>query len=173
MMNNHDIDPKTYTRRNSHRLPSYDYRSSGAYFITICTQDRQRVLEIPAMHMALLKTWQTLPQRFSKVRLDEFVSMPDHIHGILWLDGTLKGSSALGRVVGAFKSLLTVAWRDHHKSLGIQCQVHLWQRDYYEHVIRDEEDLHLTRQYILNNPLEALLQQEQRYEASKKARMLR
>jgi len=69
--------------------------------------------------------------------------------------------------------LLTVAWRDHHKSAGIECHKRLWQRDYYEHVIRDEEDLQLTHQYILNNPLEALLQQEQRYEASKKARMLR
>ena len=173
MMNNRDIDPKTYTRRNSHRLPSYDYRSSGAYFITICTQDRQRVLEKPAMHTALLKTWQSLPQRFSTVRVDEFVSMPDHVHGILWLDGTVKDPPALGRVVGAFKSLVTVAWRDHHKSAGRECHKHLWQRDYYEHVIRNEEDLQLTRQYIPNKPLEALLPQEQRYEASKKAKMLR
>ena len=163
-----DIDPKTYTRRNSHRLPSYDYRSSGAYFITICTQDRQRVLEIPALHTALLETWRTLPHRFPTIKLDEFVIMPDHLHCIFWLDGTAKDAPTLGRVVGAFKSLITVAWRDHHESSGVQCDRHLWQRDYYEHVIRNEDDLNLTREYILNNPLEALLQQERRSEASKK-----
>ncbi len=76
-----------------------------------------------------------------------------------------------GAVVGAFKSLVTVSWRNHHKSIGLPCNRHLWQRDYYEHVIRNEDDLHLTREYIVNNPLEALLQQERRYEELKKAKM--
>jgi hypothetical protein len=56
-MPNHNFDPNTYTRRNSHRLPSYDYRSNGAYFITVCTEDRQRVLKIPSISTALLETW--------------------------------------------------------------------------------------------------------------------
>jgi len=60
-MNNRSFDPKTYTRRNSNRLPAYNYRSSGAYFITICTEKRQRVLEIPIIHAALLEKWQQLP----------------------------------------------------------------------------------------------------------------
>src|SRR5262249_21744116 len=154
-------------RRSSNRLPAYNYRSSGAYFITICTENRQRVLEIPIIHAALLEKWLQLPQRFPGVRLDENVIMPDHVHGILWLDGTMRNAPTLGRVVSAFKSLVTITWRQYHRESNILCLNHLWQRDYYEHVIRTEEDLELTREYILNNPLKALLLQEQRSEEMK------
>ena len=169
-MPNRNPDPNTYTRRNTHRLPSYDYRANGAYFLTICRQDRQRVLDIPSLRSAVLETWQALPDRFPTIKLDELVIMPDHIHCILWLDGSANESPTIGRIVGAYKSLITVAWRNHHKSIGIPCNTHLWQRDYYEHVIRNETDLTLTREYIINNPLEALLQQERRYEERIKAK---
>ena len=107
-MDDRSFDPKTYTRRNSNRLAGYDYRSSGAYFITICTEKRQRVLDIPIMQTAVRDKWQQLPQHFPTVRLDEFVVMPYHVHGILWLDGTLKGAPTLGEVVGAFKAWVTI-----------------------------------------------------------------
>jgi putative transposase len=161
-MDDPSFDPKTYTRRNSSRLASYDYRSGGAYFITICTEKRQRVLDIPIMRTAVLENWQQLPQRFPTVRLDAFVVMPDHVHGILWLDGTLRDAPTLGKVVGAFKAWATIEWRNYHREANLPCLNHLWQRDYYEHVIRNDEDLLLTREYILNNPLKALLIQEQR-----------
>jgi putative transposase len=91
------------------------------------------------------------------------VIMPDHVHGILWLDGRVKDAPTLGNMVGAFKGRVTTAWRKYHRDTNLTCLSHLWQRDYYEHVIRNEEDLELTREYILNNPLKALLMQEQRY----------
>ncbi len=172
-MTHGSFDPKTYTRRNSKRLPSYDYRSSGAYFLTICTEKRQRVLEIPIIRTTLLEKWLHLPQRFPGVQLDVFVLMPDHVHGILWLDGSKKNAPTLGRVVGALKAWVTIAWRQYHREANIPCLSHLWQRDYYEHVIRNEEDLELTREYIVNNPLKALLLQEQRYEEAKRARARR
>ena len=168
-MDHRSFDPKTYTRRNSNRLPSYDYRSSGAYFITICTEKRQQVLEIPLIRTALLETWQQLPQRFPAVRIDAFVIMPDHVHGILWLDGTVKGAPTLGRVIGAFKAWVTIAWRNYHREANKLCLTHLWQRDYYEHVIRNDDDLNLKREYILNNPLKALLRQEHRDEELQRA----
>ena len=171
-MNHRSFDPKTYTRRNSNRLPSYDYRSSGAYFHTICTEKRQRVLKIPIIRTALLEKWHQLPQRSPGVRLDEFVIMPDHVHGILWLDGRVKDAPTLGSVVGAFKALVTIAWRKYHRDANLPCLSHLWQRDFYEHVIRNEEDLELTREYIVNNPLKALLMQEQRYEEMKKGKAM-
>lgn len=170
MMDNSGFDPKTYTRRNSHRLPCYDYRSSGAYFVTICTHKRQRVLEIPIIHTALLEKWHQLPLRFASVRLDEFVIMPDHVHCILWLDGNKTDAPTLGKVIGTWKAWVTIAWRNYHKEEKITCMSHLWQKDYYEHVIRNEEDLELTREYILNNSLKALLMQEQRHKESKRAR---
>src|SRR6266516_3511573 len=170
MMTHRSFDPKTFSRRNSNRLPSYDYRSSGAFFITICTDKRQHVLEIPIIRTALLEKWHHLPQHFPGVRLDAFVLMPDHVHGVLWLDGSVRDAPTLGKVVGALKAWVTIAWRHYHKEAKLPCLNHLWQRDYYEHVIRNEEDLELTRQYILNNPLKALLIQEQRYEEAKRAR---
>ena len=68
---------------------------------------------------------------------------------------------------------MTIAWRNYHREGNILWLSHLWQRDYYEHVIRNEEDLELTREYIVNNPLKALLMQEQRYEEMKRARARR
>src|SRR5437773_423461 len=95
--------------------------------------------------------------------------------GKLWLDATMKDAPTkdaptLGGVIGAFKSYITITWRQYHRDANIPCLNHLWQRDYYEHVIRNEEDLKLTREYILNNPLKALLMQEQRYEEMKRSR---
>jgi putative transposase len=78
-MAHYSFDPNTHTRRNSNRLPSYYYRSSGAYFITICTAKRQPVLDIPIIHTAVREAWQQLPLRFPGVRVDAFVIMPDHV----------------------------------------------------------------------------------------------
>jgi putative transposase len=155
------FNPEIYTRRSSNRLPFYDYRSSGAYFITVCTEDRQHVFEIDSLRAALLATWQSLPQLFPGLKLGEFVVMPDHVHGILWLDRSVKDPPSLGQVVGAFKSLMTRAWRSYHQEMGKDCVKHLWQRNYYEHVVRSDDDLHLIREYIVNNPLKALLLQQQ------------
>ena len=117
----------------------------------------------------MLEKWQQLSQQFSGVQVDTFVIMPDHIHGILWLDGTAKDAPTLGKVVGAFKAWITVTWRSYHKEAHIPCLSHLWQKDYYEHVIRNDADLDQTRQYTLNNPLKALLKQQQRDEEKKRS----
>ncbi len=83
--------------------------------------------------------------------------MPDHIHFILWLDGTTKrdgtteSAPTLGSVVGAYKSLTTVTWLHHIKATGIEASGRLWHKNYYERVIRNDE-LEDTRQYIRNNP---------------------
>ena len=94
--------------------------------------------------------------------------MPDHVHGILWLDGTLKDAPTVGKVIGAFKAWVTIVWRHYHTEANLPCLNHLWQRDYYEHVLRNAEDVLLTREYILNNPLKALLRQEQKHEEAKR-----
>jgi hypothetical protein len=96
--------------------------------------------------------------------------MPYHVHGILWLDGSRKDVPTLGRVVGALKAWVTIAWRTYHRDANIPCLSHLWQRNYYEHVVRNEDDLELTREYIVNNPLKALLIQEQRYAEMQRAK---
>jgi len=62
--------------------------------------------------------------------VDEFVIMPDHVYGIIWLDGTKENAIALEQVIGAYKSITTVAWPNYHKKLGVVCSKHLWQKDF-------------------------------------------
>jgi putative transposase len=145
-----------HPKRQPLRLPNYDYTSAGAYFVTICADQHKPLFDHPELTRFLLETWQSLPDRFPGVTLDEFVIMPNHVHFILWLDGPGEHANVLGRVVGAYKSLTSVTWLNYHKSMGTRCSQHLWQRGYYEHVIRNEQDLDLKRRYIMNNPAKEL-----------------
>ena len=149
--NMHEEHPD-FPNRRSTRLPSYDCTSAGAYFITICVEKRKRLLDQPELQLCLLTIWQDLPKQFPGITLDEFVMMPDHIHFILWLAGTAENPLLLSRVVGAYKSLTTVAWIKYNKARGSVCSEHLWQSRYFDHIIRNDEDLELTRQYIRDNP---------------------
>ena len=155
-------DPRIHHRRPI-RLTGYDYSQAGAYFITICTHNRELSLQAKPLREVVRLAWHGLPARFPAVALDEFVIMPNHIHGIIVLTGAASGaptgadaasggaaSSAptLGRVVRAFKSISAI---EANKILG-QSSRPFWQRNYYEHIIRDEEELNLIRQYIRDNP---------------------
>ena len=100
--------------------------------------------------------WFNLPHRFTNVRLDAFVVMPNHIHGILFIDpvgapyGRPQGSP-LQAVVGAYKSLVHRNALLMAKRNGLFLG-HLWQRNYWEHVVRNDEELNRIREYIRNNP---------------------
>lgn len=123
------------------------------------------------------RIWQELPLRFTAIRLDSFVVMPNHVHGILIVKdpvgaslvgvrsaGVKKTSEAtantqvvptLGDVVGAYKSIATVKYVQGVKMDGWwRFQGRLWQRNYYERVIRDDAELERAREYIANNPIE-------------------
>ena len=142
-------------RRRSIRWQGYDYRSSGAYFVTICTHDRSFLLDHPALRQAVETIWEALPERFPFVRLDEFVIMPNHVHFVLWIGHVEEGEKtglSLGEVVGAFKSLTARAWLQWVQAHIPAQSARLWQRNYHEHVIRDEEELSRIRQYIRDNP---------------------
>ena len=174
----------TVRRRRSLRLGGYDYSTAGAYFVTICTQDRACLfgdVAAAAMHLneagrMVAGLWDDLAVRFSGVDIDQVVVMPNHLHGILVLpdadtrattrvaptiDGPvgapLVGAPVhhvrLGDVVGAFKSLTTVGYIDGVKTNGWpEFRGRLWQRNYYEHVIRNEGALNRIRRYIEENP---------------------
>lgn len=126
----------------------------------------------------ILAEWEALRVRFPSGGLDEFCVMPNHIHGIVSLsnaldDGAKRGATTrvaptetglvtdlpgaavrLGDVVGAFKSLTTDLYIRGVKNLGWSCfRGRLWQRNYHEHIIRNENVLDQTRRYILDNPM--------------------
>ncbi len=150
-MHHSRYNPDSFTRK-SLRLPGHDYTAAGAYFITVKALPPHRFFEIPTLRYILLDAWHALPKRFPHVTLDEYVIMPDHIHFILWLDGTRK-DVPLGNVVGAYKSITTVHWIQHLKSVGkdMQYPCRIWQEKFHDRVLRLDE-LEQTRLYIRNNP---------------------
>ncbi len=96
--------------RKSLRLSTHNYQWTGTYFITICVKEPEITFEHPTLKSILTETWQALPQRFPNVTLDAFVAMPDHVHFILKIEGNVAKPTTLSTVVGAYKSLTTVAW---------------------------------------------------------------
>jgi REP element-mobilizing transposase RayT len=162
--------------RHSIRLRDYDYSNAGAYFVTICAFQRECFFgEIYDGNFIgneagkiTKDTWMDIPQRFSTVSLDEFVVMPNHFHGILLFAdvsdtsgngeeiksdaagrmGAASGAPTLGNVVRAFKSISAIAVNKTTGRKGTP----LWQRNYYERVIRNEQELEALRLYISANP---------------------
>jgi len=151
------FDPDRY-RRHSIRLPGYDYRSPGAYFVTIVCKDRAPLMDEPDLRAVTEETWLWLAERYGYVYLDEYVIMPNHLHGIVVVDDTRRGGSRtapttprkpLGRLIGAFKTVSTKRINEIRGTPGFP----VWQRNYYEHIIRNQTELEEIRRYTLENPL--------------------
>ena len=154
--------------RKSLRLKHYDYSQSGAYFVTICTKGRQPYFEkFPDLQDIVHNRWNGLKTKFPEIELDEFVIMPNHIHGIVFIVNTLVGAihelplrfrrrMLLPKVIGYFK--MNTA-KQINQILNRTGQA-FWQRNYYEHIIRNEKELKRIREYIQNNPLKWELDRE-------------
>ena len=156
--------PTSLPRRRPLRLRGYDYAQAGAYFVTVCVQDRVSLFGDAAdgeMRLNVLGSmvdaaWRALPQHYPHVHLDRFVVMPNHFHGIVVLrpvEDCGGGSQAgkrhgLPEIVRAFK---TFSARRINEVRGTQ-GVPIWQRSYYEHVIRDEADYQRIAEYVAENP---------------------
>ncbi len=144
------------------RLNNYDYSSAGAYFITICTQNRKCVLScIVGRGLAPAENLLTeygkiaerqlllLEERYQFVSIDQYVIMPNHIHFILLLDDKMAGASprpTVSDIICAFKSLTTRECK-RNRFVG-----KLFQTSFYEHIIRNCSDYAEIAEYILQNP---------------------
>ncbi len=178
--------------RQSIRLHGYNYATSGAYSVTVVTQGREcafgdvvdGVMTENTVGRMVRQAWFALPDRFPRMSLDAFVVMPNHIHGIIWIEphgvgaplagaqagetGVLAGAGAtanagapastwvgarptptLGDAIGAFKSITTVS---NIRTSDMFRSGKLWQRNYWERVIRDDGELNRIRRYIMDNP---------------------
>jgi len=172
-------DPEEHHRR-SIRLKGYDYSQAGAYFVTVCTHDRACVfgdvvdgeMRLNEYGAIVKDEWLRTDTLRGNVVIDEYIIMPNHIHGIVIIMGDGRGtlqrastgpirathrvaptargliSNSIGAIIGQFKSIVT---KDVRK-MGFR--YFKWQRNYYEHVIRNEDKLNRTREYVLNNPLQ-------------------
>lgn len=155
-------------QRKALRLKGYDYSASGGYFITICTKDRQPYLSdlnkgqsralpllLPIGKIAEAEI-NELTKRY-KILINHYVIMPDHIHMIIEInrDGqgvectdTAKASSTIGDIICAFKSITTKIANQNDNCIGRK----IWQRGYYEHIIRGGNDYVTKCKYIEDNP---------------------
>ncbi len=161
--------------RSSIRLPFYDYSQAGAYFITICTHARQCILGsvidgqigLNEPGQIVQNAWLKIKERFPQIELDAFVIMPNHIHGIIVISNVgaihesprpgeprkiLRRKMLLSKAIGYFK----MNSAKNGNLLRNKFASPFWQRNYYEHVIRNETDLEEIREYIQNNPLKWL-----------------
>ncbi len=139
--------------RRSIRLSEHDYSATTAYFVTICTNLAEPMFDIPTLRAILVENWEGLPRRFPGITLDVCVVMSDHMHFIIWLDGTVEKAPTLGAVVRAYKSLTAVAWlRYIEENNIIEYPGRFWQRGFYERIVRISE-LESKRQYIRDNPV--------------------
>ncbi|MCK4693454.1 MAG: hypothetical protein KAT23_07475 [Anaerolineales bacterium] len=159
---------KPHTHRRSIRLQNYDYSQPGAYFVTICTYRRKCLfgyVEKGTMHLTNFgeiarQEWLRSEEIRSEIRLDLFVVMPNHLHCIVVIthsDGIVgahgraplrRSPRSLGSFIAGFKSVVTRRISQTRGTSGSP----VWQRNYYEHVIRSEDELQQIREYILNNP---------------------
>ncbi|MFA5363364.1 MAG: transposase [Candidatus Omnitrophota bacterium] len=161
-------------QRKPNRLKNYDYSQGGAYFITICSHNRDYLFgEIADGKMRLNEyggivenEWIKSPEIRAEIKLDEYIVMPNHIHGIILIENpdvggngrsplpqnpirrTSMGSKTLSSFVAGYKSAVTKQINGFRHLLGVP----VWQRSYYDHIIRDELSLERVREYIVNNP---------------------
>ncbi len=145
--------------RHSLRLKNFDYSQAGMYFITIFSQGKlclfgqviNNKMELNEAGEMLVEEWSLLSERFTGVVLHDFVVMPNHFHAILEF---IEVHHSLGEIVGAFKSLSSNKYIFGVKVKGWpQFNSKLWQRNYYEHVIRNEKTYIDISEYIISNPI--------------------
>jgi putative transposase len=167
------IDNQMY-QRHSIRLKDYDYSLEGAYFVTTCANGYKCLFgEIENGKMCLNRFgsivnefWVEIPAHFTNVVIDTFVAMPNHLHAIVTIvndrrgevtSPTQKGAETaplrkhtLGQIIAYFKYQTTKSINKIRLTPGNR----IWQRNYYEHVIRNENDLNEVRQYVIDNPVQ-------------------
>jgi REP element-mobilizing transposase RayT len=162
------FDPLVHKRKTI-RLRGYDYGRPGGYFVTACTRDREPLFgeivscEQPSGQPLVLneygrivsECWLWLAKQYPCVELDEWIVMPNHLHGILIIsdgrgggDSRIAPTKPLGRLIGAFKTVSARRINELRSTPGAP----VWKRDFYDHVIRDEADLNRIRQYVAYNP---------------------
>lgn len=148
--------------RKQIRLKEYDYSQNGAYYITLCTHKKQKLFgeisdatlsSFPNRPDLLIEKWlHETENKFTNTKLDYFVIMPNHVHLILFLTGDHIGSP-LPQIIDWFKTMTTNEYINGvKKGLYKPFEKHIWQRSYFDHIIRNDEDLYNTRKYIEQNP---------------------
>jgi putative transposase len=161
--------------RKQLRLKGYDYSSAGAYFVTICAKDRKHLfgrildetMEANRCGRIVEESWRDIPNHDRRVELDEFILMPNHIHGIVVIldDFPTVGAGSepattrrhsLSEIIRGFKTFSARRINEIRGTPGVP----VWQRGFFDHIIRNERSLVRIREYISSNPQRWVLDKE-------------
>lgn len=170
---------KTFPKWKTIRIPQYDYSQEGCYFITICTKNREKILskivgvgipddplnqytenqlknnneykiKLKKFGIIVEKYINSINKTYKNMRIDNYVIMPNHIHMICVLEKNKSGSSRTPTPTNARIPFLISTFK---RLINRECKEILWQRNYYEHIIRNEKEYLRILEYIENNPL--------------------
>ena len=155
-------DKKSIKRKNI-RIKDYDYAQNGCYFVTICSNHKANIFWLSGedahfesnnylteVGIEVEKAVQYINEQMNGVVVDKHITMPNHIHMIIRLTSERRENLPLHQIIAQFKSYTNRAYNRINKSSYHS----LWQRNYYEHIIRSEKDYRGIWQYIENNPIE-------------------
>ena len=137
--------------RKRMRLRDFDYSSEGAYFLTLCLQKKLSLFENHRAKEMVEKWIVEIENKYENVTVDCYVVMEDHVHLILFI--TEGNQISLSEIMKWFKTMTTNEYIS-----GVRDRVYepfekkLWQRSFYDHIIRNDEDLKEKREYVMNNP---------------------
>jgi putative transposase len=164
--------------RRSIRLKGYDYTQPGAYFVTLLAWQRQclfgevagDVVRINELGQIIVEEWNRSATIRQEIELDEFIVMPNHFHAIIWIveTGLVRATGrsplpnlelraednhrlqpkSLGSLIAGFKAACTTRINRLRRTTGL----HVWHRNYHDHIIRNEDELNNIRLYVLDNP---------------------
>ena len=175
--------------RKNNRLKNFDYGQNGVYFITICTQNRKRIFEIeplpvgndlcvvpkkhlhkpPCLQNQIIHKWlKETENKYPNIKIEKYVIMPDHIHlivgifnGIIDSDAERHAGRSLQDAIRFFKTMTTNEYINCVKNkLLPEFDKKLWQKSYYDHVIRNEHDYNETWDYIEYNPINWIMKNQ-------------
>jgi REP element-mobilizing transposase RayT len=156
--------------RSSIRLKGYDYSQAGGYFVTVCTQDRKCLLgkvvnrksKLNEFGKIVESVWLDLPKHHRHIELDSFVVMPNPVHGVIIIVGAglkpapTKNRHPLPEIVPSFKTFSSRRINQMRVTPGVT----VWRRNYYENIIRNEDELNRIREYIIDNALQGQFDRE-------------
>jgi putative transposase len=174
---------KEFPNRKSIRLKEYDYVQAGAYFVTICSSNKQSIfgrveedaVRLNALGRVVDECWRQIPDHFANAEVDEYLIMPNHLHGIIVLEcrDTIHrvresssesktesfGNPIAGTIPTIIRTFKAAVTRESRR-LGLITGEKLWQGGYFERIIRNKDSMMKAREYIVNNPLRWSLDKE-------------
>ncbi|MCK4401163.1 transposase [bacterium] len=167
-----------FPTRKPIRLKKYDYSTTGYYYVTICTRNRENIfgkhkntvgaplacarnqntcarIELSIIGEIINRQWNDIKNQYDNVELDQYIIMPNHIHSILIINKRegASPSPTIPQIIRSFKSKSALEYVKYINDNNLNISGKIWQRSFYDHIIRNDKSLQEIREYISNNPL--------------------